>query len=265
MANFDPFRGFKAASDIAGKVTDPYEEERKFNRQLELERVKSGYESPKDKSIRMLNEQKLKNLQEPGASQRQVYAFSDATGEIEEAGSVPIGARVFKRTSQPLAKIQASASAETMNRQIDDLSGLIKSGAKFKGALPFGGLDKEGQRFQLIVGDLGDRLLRLRSGAQINEGEYRRLSNLLPKFWRDNEIDLEQLNKFKLEFGNILGRVQSGQINALDETGTDSPMTNQQQGGQSFPPSSGQPTAASQDVADFEAIKQRLKQRYYGK
>ena len=48
---FDPFRGFKAASDVASKVTNPYEEERKFQRQMQLESMKAGIQSPKDQAM----------------------------------------------------------------------------------------------------------------------------------------------------------------------------------------------------------------------
>ena len=42
---FDPFRGFKTAASIAGSTTDPYAEDRKFQRQMELEKYKSELKS----------------------------------------------------------------------------------------------------------------------------------------------------------------------------------------------------------------------------
>ena len=45
---FDPFRGFKAASDIASKVTDPYEEERKSQRELQTYRQKKAIDARYD-------------------------------------------------------------------------------------------------------------------------------------------------------------------------------------------------------------------------
>jgi len=48
---FDIFKGFKAAKDMIGAYPDPYEEERKFQRQMQLENMKAGIQSPKDQAM----------------------------------------------------------------------------------------------------------------------------------------------------------------------------------------------------------------------
>jgi hypothetical protein len=123
-------------------------------------------------------------------------------------------------------------SAEASTKQIDDLIASLKQPSQINGkpnpSAPnkfMGGLtgplemlqgtqNKGTQDYGLIRRDFSDRLLRLRSGAQINEQEYKRLMNMLPQWWRNTDSDVEQLNKFKTEYQNLMSRLsgQGGQL-----------------------------------------------------
>lgn len=105
-------------------------------------------------------------------------------------------------------------AAESIGGQIEKLKNILDSSRstkdQFYGSLPFGGFNEGGQRFATIKKDVSDRLLRLRSGAAINEQEYKRFIDLLPVVWRNDKVDLEQLNTFRKEFQSIEGRIKSG-------------------------------------------------------
>jgi len=124
------------------------------------------------------------------------------------------------------SETKAMSSAEALITDLRDLRGLVEKDkeeytkdqtpftkSQFLGSSAFdllGGVGKKGQAFNLMKKNVSERLLRLRSGAQINESEYDRFQKMLPTIFRDDELDLEQLDKFESEFSNIMGRVQSG-------------------------------------------------------
>jgi len=56
------------------------------------------------------------------------------------------------------------------------------------------GADKKESVFRQIVKDIGDTLLRLRSGAQINEQEYKRMQKLVPTLGLPDEVFLARLD-----------------------------------------------------------------------
>lgn len=122
------------------------------------------------------------------------------------------------------------SSAEALNRDIADLETLVqqdqadyakdknpfKTGQFLGGGAftmgPLKGLTKRGQEFALMKKNVGERLLRLRSGAQINEAEYKRFMDMLPTIMREDDLDLKQLGRFKQEFDAIQGRIQKGSL-----------------------------------------------------
>ena len=122
------------------------------------------------------------------------------------------------------------AAAEALNRDISDLRNIVTQDkaqyaknpnavntAQFLGggAFNFGplkGITKKGQQFALKKKNVGERLLRLRSGAQINEKEYARFMELLPTIFRDDDLDIEQLDNFTKEFESIQGRINQGSL-----------------------------------------------------
>lgn len=118
---------------------------------------------------------------------------------------------------------KALSSAEALGTDISDLKNLmqteenlplIKKGQFLGGGLftagPLEGIGEQGQRFAVLKKNIGERILRLRSGAQINESEYKRFMSMLPTLFRNDKIDIEQLDKFQKEFMGIQGRIQSG-------------------------------------------------------
>lgn len=77
--------------------------------------------------------------------------------------------------------------------------------------------DKEAQLIGFAIQDMADRVLRLRSGAQINEQEFDRLMGLLPSFVNitdpsdtNYEVIRTKLLSFKNEVNNIKNRLQMG-------------------------------------------------------
>ena len=134
----------------------------------------------------------------------------------------------------PQGGLEKMTSAEASIKQLDDLKDLLirkKSDQAFKfvgeNTPVFG--DSDTQRYNVIRKDFSDRLLRLRSGAQINEKEYGRLMGMLPQFWRSSDVDIEQLEKFKNEYVSLINRINTGGI----ELGEKTQYTNQSQGVQS--------------------------------
>lgn len=111
------------------------------------------------------------------------------------------------------------SNAESMGGQIQKLRELVqKDQSKQTGRvpiqaeamLPMQAGKPDAQRFALIKNDLVDRLVRMRSGAQINNQEFARLSKLLPSIFRDDAVDLEQLAVFEQEMNAIEGRISQG-------------------------------------------------------
>lgn len=77
---------------------------------------------------------------------------------------------------------------------------------------PLRGITEKGQDFAMTKKDVGERILRLRSGAQINEREYKRFMDLLPTLFRGDKLDIKQLERFENEFEGIKGRIQQGSL-----------------------------------------------------
>ena len=124
------------------------------------------------------------------------------------------------KITSPLARkftgeeVKSLSTAEQLTTEIGDLKALISGPkafkAQFAGSLPFGLGTTVGQSFKLLKDSVGERLLRLRSGAQINEQEFKRFMKLLPAFTRKDVLDIKQLERFEDEFNSIRGRILSG-------------------------------------------------------
>ena len=100
---------------------------------------------------------------------------------------------------------------ETMGsslRSIDEIEKLL-SGSQgkipniFQASIP-GVPGQTGLAFH--IKNVSDNLLRLKSGAQINEQEYRRLRSLLPEIWDGQGVAQAKLNEFKTVFQSVLQR-----------------------------------------------------------
>ena len=114
-------------------------------------------------------------------------------------------------------------------------------------------LGEQETQFRQALKDAGDQLLRARSGAQINEQEYARLSATLPKATDEPQVfqaglsrfeaEIDRISKAKTEFGttprkNIPGSASSGGQPA--QTGGAPDGTRQTLGGKSFIKRNGQ-------------------------
>ncbi len=60
--------------------------------------------------------------------------------------------------------------------------------------------------FREALKDVGDQLLRARSGAQINETEYKRLRSMLPQATDEPQVFDAGLKRFKNEMGSMIAR-----------------------------------------------------------
>jgi hypothetical protein len=78
-----------------------------------------------------------------------------------------------------------------------------------------GGVGRGGearQNYSDLIGNVSERLLRLRSGAQINEQEYGRFMRMMPSLMRNDKLDIKQLDRFISEFSELQGRIDSGAL-----------------------------------------------------
>jgi hypothetical protein len=107
---------------------------------------------------------------------------------------------------------QMLATASMLTNEISSLIDIIETNpsAQYMAMVGPKGVGKEGQRFAWLKKSVGERLLRLRSGAQINEKEYQRFMDLLPSIFRGDEVDIEALNQFRKEFQEIQARILRG-------------------------------------------------------
>lgn len=79
--------------------------------------------------------------------------------------------------------------------------------------------------FKRIVNDLSDRLLRARSGAQINEQEFQRLTKIVPRLNTNEKVFNAELSSFMSELDAIIKTKsaiskQAGKRGLVDPSGT---------------------------------------------
>jgi hypothetical protein len=82
-------------------------------------------------------------------------------------------------------------------------------------AMGLGGIGQGGesrQNYSDLIGNVSERFLRLRSGAQINEQEYGRFMRMMPSLMRNDKLDVKQLDRFISEFSELSGRIESGAL-----------------------------------------------------
>lgn len=117
------------------------------------------------------------------------------------------------------------AALESIARQIDNVETTYKkdylgpvrgtdqafSARRMAGGLVGAGVSEGETIFRESLADTADQLLRARSGAQINETEYKRLKNMLPKATDEEPVFKAGMKRFKKEVGAILeSRVKLG-------------------------------------------------------
>jgi hypothetical protein len=89
-----------------------------------------------------------------------------------------------------------------------DYVGFITGRAKQLQASTVGGLDEKQASFYADVNDIADMLLRARSGAQINEQEYNRLSKLVPTPNLPPSTFTARLNRFETQLKQTMANQQ---------------------------------------------------------
>ena len=111
---------------------------------------------------------------------------------------------------------KAIGYANTMQKDLDYLKGKIGTADEWQGYLPFGAFQSGGQSFKDSLGSVSNLLLYLRSGAQINEQEYRRLKKNLPSLTGRDDVDLKKIERFQAEFEGVKDRIKYGTLNEED-------------------------------------------------
>ena len=150
--------------------------------------------------------------------------FTDEDGNLQylvKGSEIPEGWTKTKSgggVTINLPKAAPASERESLNRlfefdsQLDRIEGLFKPEyvGRIQGPIGAGkeltGLGvKPGEvEFRQIVNDISDTLLRLRSGAQINEQEYKRLRRLVPTMNLPDDVFLDKLKSLKIAIGNSI-------------------------------------------------------------
>jgi hypothetical protein len=137
--------------------------------------------------------------------------------------------------SQKLFSDVISLRDSAVNAQIlfdKDFVGFIQGGDILGGIERATGLFTEPSEvvFKRIVRDLSDRLLRARSGAQINEQEFKRLTKIVPQLDTSDDVFQAELQNFIDEMNSIIKTKegisrQAGKRGLKDPTEITSPKT----------------------------------------
>ena len=121
--------------------------------------------------------------------QQKAVGFDPTTRKVV-AYSMPFDGQLtpFTLGRTPAAEIKSGTMLDTLKNNVDRIKqnykkeyvGFVKGRAKQLQANVAGGVPEDQTTFYADVNDIADMLLRARSGAQINEQEYQRLSKLVP-------------------------------------------------------------------------------------
>lgn len=220
------------------RVNELKQQKDDFNQKLELESVnlsgmfqKMAKQYDYDTKLEELKSKKKMLLEERKAELNPTQGGSLQDLQSLFGGSVPPGTTASFRgpggskITTPLNRelttdeSRATTGAEEMLVRANRLKETIQ-GNKDKGLrspqvmslLPFAGGDPTAQQYKQDINYFSDTLLRLRSGAQINEQEYKRLRRLLPRLGTADEVDITTLNDFMREFSAVKGRIETGAL-----------------------------------------------------
>uniref|UniRef100_A0A6H1ZE57 Uncharacterized protein n=1 Tax=viral metagenome TaxID=1070528 RepID=A0A6H1ZE57_9ZZZZ len=133
---------------------------------------------------------------------------------------------------------EKTAAFEVLNSQLDRIEKTYKS--KYVGLISGQAgritqfTDEDESAFRQVILDVKDSLLRARSGAQINEQEYRRLARLVPDF-TDSEPQFKgKMKSFRATMDSIVGERKEAQrkggvkfTKTLDQNGEQAPSSPQ--------------------------------------
>lgn len=188
----------------------------------------------------------INNIESLGPNiQTQVKALKNSQSIINDFTNDPANAEILKNSdvnvvTNTKGQLQLEvkpkgAPAATQVKELSDLIGLQNSVStieslfdpKFTGAIQGNpllatvaettgvGTSTNEIQFRRVVSDLSDRLLRARSGAQINEQEFKRLQKILPELGKSDKAFKARLADFKRELQDVIGTKQK----AIKQTG----------------------------------------------
>lgn len=138
-----------------------------------------------------------------------------SAGKLGGLQPMPTGGEITQATTG-LALGEALKRAEdTFGAYAQSTSELGRAGTSLALKLPFGigsnldefvisYTDPEGSNVARDLSNVADILLRLRSGAQINEDEYRRLRALLPRLGENADTAAQRFRSFRSELAQRL-------------------------------------------------------------
>lgn len=135
--------------------------------------------------------------------------------ETESASSKKQNA-LFTSLSDLTDRIEQSVKEEYLGGITSGLAGKGAGGVLGSIREATGYIDDEEVVFRANVASISDQLLRLRSGAQINEQEYKRLLKEVPSVDQPKNVFVARLRGFKSRLNDIL---KSKSSNATDQTG----------------------------------------------
>jgi hypothetical protein len=141
-----------------------------------------------------------------------ITGFGRGGPRVEDFGALQDKAQMaFENRAYSPDAAKAISGAEAIVEKIGrlkEMTGMDKG--EGMGYLPFGGFDTKGQMYKSLRNDIQSTLVYLKSGAAINESEFKRLQALLPGLFKKSEVDKDQLDRFMKEYGTIAERIKSG-------------------------------------------------------
>lgn len=170
------------------------------------------------------------NIAQQGAAAREKGLQSVLAQRIDRirqeaeaaAGGKPLDASTQQRVSDLMSARRQVGNVEA-NYDKDFLGPIKGTQTAFETRRRIGGyigtpLGEKETVFREALADIKDMLLRARSGAQINEQEYKRLAQMLPAATDEEQVFKAGLNRFDTELGKLtadkirLGTTPRGQL-----------------------------------------------------
>lgn len=173
---------------------------------------------------RDLNKESTKLIKSGQLKQENVFGWKQQQRNIATGQKA---AEIQAQQPLPAAEVTALSGLDVMVENLNRVSTIFKP--EFTGPVHnyeaafqekfTGNISPEEVEFRATTRDLQDSLLRARSGAQINEQEYKRLVNFLPDPSLPSNVFQTRLDRFKKEVNSIrnsrmkLSVTPKGQLN----------------------------------------------------
>jgi hypothetical protein len=185
------------------------------------------YQSNYDKELAKIKEEESRKTElekqegEITSTERLIKSFG---GNVPRGTTAKVGAfNIPINPEYTEGESQILNYADTLAQDIDEMVGILKSPKSKEaqltskipsifGLTPEAGGSASGQQFKLLNQRIGQSILYMKTGKQINEQEYRRFKDMLAKFSRKDELDIENMQKFKGEMERVSGRIKGGTL-----------------------------------------------------